>query len=493
MSTNPKNMEIIKNPIKAINWNNIEDDKDLEVWNRLVSNFWVPERVPVSNDIASWNTLNEEEQLATMRVFSNLTLLDTLQGTVGATSLMQDAVTPHEEAVFANISFMEAFSADTELLTKNDGWKKITDITENDEVCQYHPDNNTLSYANPVIVPSHYATEVYEISNEDGSFKQVVSGGHRVYFEKYNVDNSEWEQNTEEARDINLSDGIFRFRAFVPNGIPNGIPEVDTQWDGIVNGDDVKIQEVDSQEVYCVQVPSTYLLTRNGSGTAITGNCVHAKSYSNIFMTLASTPQINEAFRWTEENPFVQRKAKIINEFYHGDDPFKKKIASVMLESFLFYSGFYLPFKFSAHSKLTNTADIIRLIVRDESVHGYYIGYLYQKSIKKLPEDKQQEYKEHTFQLMYDLYMNEEEYTESIYDHLGWTEDVKKFLKYNANKALNNLGYEGVFHAEETNVSPAILSSLSSSSDENHDFFSGSGSSYVMGTAEETSDDDWDF
>jgi ribonucleotide reductase beta subunit family protein with ferritin-like domain len=29
--------------------------------------------------------------------------------------------------------------------------------------------------------------------------------------------------------------------------------------------------------------------------------------------------------------------------------------------------------------------------------------------------------------------------------------------------------------------------------DENHDFFSGSGSSYVMGKAVETEDEDWDF
>ena len=32
-----------------------------------------------------------------------------------------------------------------------------------------------------------------------------------------------------------------------------------------------------------------------------------------------------------------------------------------------------------------------------------------------------------------------------MYDELGWTEDVKRFLRYNANKALNNLGYEGIF------------------------------------------------
>ncbi len=44
-----------KNPkpaaVRAINWNRIEDEKDLEVWNRLTGNFWLPEKVPLSNDI----------------------------------------------------------------------------------------------------------------------------------------------------------------------------------------------------------------------------------------------------------------------------------------------------------------------------------------------------------------------------------------------------------------------------------------------------------
>lgn len=34
----------------AINWNRLQDDKDLEVWNRLTANFWLPEKVPLSND-----------------------------------------------------------------------------------------------------------------------------------------------------------------------------------------------------------------------------------------------------------------------------------------------------------------------------------------------------------------------------------------------------------------------------------------------------------
>ena len=288
--------------ISAINWNKISDDKDLEVWNRLTSNFWLPEKVPLSNDIPAWQTLTVVEQQLTMRVFTGLTLLDTLQNVIGAPSLMPDALTPHEEAVLSNISFMEA---------------------------------------------------------------------------------------------------------------------------------------------------------------------VHARSYSSIFSTLCQTKDVDAAYAWSEENAPLQRKAQIIQQHYRGDDPLKKKIASVFLESFLFYSGFWLPMYFSSRGKLTNTADLIRL--------------------------QREELKSFAFDLLLELYDNELQYTDELYAETPWADDVKAFLCYNANKALMNLGYEPLFPAEMAEVNPAILAALSPNADENHDFFSGSGSSYVMGKAVETEDEDWNF
>ena len=314
--------------LKAINWNRLADDKDLEVWNRLTVNFWLPEKVPLSNDVQSWATLRPEERELTIRVFTGLTLLDTVQNTVGAPTLMQDAATPHEEAVLSNIAFMEA---------------------------------------------------------------------------------------------------------------------------------------------------------------------VHARSYSSIFSTLCLTPEVDAAFRWSEENPHLQAKARLILEEYKAaGNPHKKKIASVFLESFLFYSGFYLPMYWSSRAKLTNTADLIRLIIRDEAVHGYYIGYKYQKGIERLSEREKQELKDFAFALIFDLYDIEQKYTAELYDGIGLTEDVKVILHYNANKALQNLGYESLFPPQACEVNPAILAALSPDS-ENHDFFSGSGSSYVIGKAVATEDEDWDF
>jgi len=159
----------------------------------------------------------------------------------------------------------------------------------------------------------------------------------------------------------------------------------------------------------------------------------------------------------------------------------------------LFYSGFYLPLYWSSRAKLTNTADLIRLIIRDESLHGYYIGYKFQLAYAKLDATEQEEIKTYTYDLLHELYENEVKYTAELYDEIGLTEDVKKFLHYNANKALMNLGFEAMFPKDVCEVSAAILSALSPTGDENHDFFSGSGSSYVIAKHEPTEDEDWNF
>jgi len=146
----------------------------------------------------------------------------------------------------------------------------------------------------------------------------------------------------------------------------------------------------------------------------------------------------------------------------------------------------------STRAKPPHTPYLIRLTPRDAAIHGYYVGYTFQRAQERLSEAERNELKDFAFALLFDLYEIEARYTEEVYDGLGLTEDVKAFLHYNANKALQNLGYEALFPPAACEVNPAILAALSTDS-ENHDFFSGSGSSYVIGKAVATEDDDWDF
>jgi ribonucleoside-diphosphate reductase beta chain len=121
------------------------------------------------------------------------------------------------------------------------------------------------------------------------------------------------------------------------------------------------------------------------------------------------------------------------------------------------------------------------------------IGQWFQKAYEKETPERQAELKEFTYDLLLDLFENEVDYTRDLYDEMNLTVDVTKFLKYNANKSLQNLGFEAMFPKDQTDVSASIISALGANSDENHDFFSGSGSSYVIGKVEDTTADDWAF
>lgn len=217
---------------------------------------------------------------------------------------------------------------------------------------------------------------------------------------------------------------------------------------------------------------------------------VHAKSYSSIFSTLNTKAEIDEIFEWTNTNEYLQKKAKIVNEIYKTGTALEKKVASVFLETFLFYSGFYTPLYYLGNNKLANVAEIIKLIIRDESVHGTYIGYKFQLGFNELSKEEQEKMKDWMYTLLYELYENEEKYTELLYDDLGWTEEVKTFLRYNANKALMNLGLEPLFPDTANDVNPIVMNGISTGTS-NHDFFSQVGNGYLLGTVEAMKEDDY--
>ena len=128
--------------------------------------------------------------------------------------------------------------------------------------------------------------------------------------------------------------------------------------------------------------------------------------------------------------------------------------------------------------------------VTGNSVHGTYIGYKFQLAFNELSEEEQEELKAWTYDLLYELYENEEKYTEELYDEIGWTEEVKTFLRYNANKALMNLGLDPLFPESAEDVNPIIMNGISTGTS-NHDFFSQVGNGYLLGQVEAMEDEDY--
>ncbi|KZE75896.1 ribonucleotide-diphosphate reductase [Paenibacillus elgii] len=222
---------------------------------------------------------------------------------------------------------------------------------------------------------------------------------------------------------------------------------------------------------------------------------IHAKSYSSIFTTLATTEEIDGVFRWVEQNVFLQTKAETISQYYnHIRTPkelYLAMCASVLLESYLFYSGFFYPLYLAGQGKMTSSGEIIDLILRDESIHGLYVGVLAQEVFAGLSEEDQVDVTETLLGLLRYLHGNEERYTEQLYASVGLVDEVKAFLRYNANKALMNLGQDPLFEEEEIN--PIVLNGISTRTKQ-HDFFSKKGNGYVRTIhVEPLTDDDFRF
>lgn len=242
-------------------------------------------------------------------------------------------------------------------------------------------------------------------------------------------------------------------------------------------------------------------------------NAVHAKSYSNIFMTFLSTQEIDELFAWGKQNRNLQNIMTLIVGQYEkldqmnytkkynpsqvdfSDEQFKETqwkamVASVFLETWLFYSGFYYPLYFYGQGKMMQAGEIINLILRDEAIHGLYVGKLAIEIYQSFSKEKQEVLNDWMMDFMKKLYKEQEELSETVYDPVDLTHDVKVFVRYNCNKAVMNLGFDPVYEHEEVN--PVVLNGLNTET-KTMDYFSMKGNGYQKMKSVALDDDDFVF
>ena len=230
---------------------------------------------------------------------------------------------------------------------------------------------------------------------------------------------------------------------------------------------------------------------------------IHAKSYSTIFTTLIdSNMEIDEVFKWVEENKFLQYKANKIDSYYQlckkdkltEYELFQVLSASINLESHLFYSGFYLPLWIAGiEGKLVASSDIIKKIVQDESLHGGFLGMIARELYLRQDEETQKKWYDWLIEFSLDLHNNEIGYIEEIYADLNkevgfdMIAEVKDYLKYNFNRAMNNLGFAEYFDVESIN--PIVMNGISLETTQ-HDFFSKKSTNYEKMVEDSTLDED---
>lgn len=156
---------------------------------------------------------------------------------------------------------------------------------------------------------------------------------------------------------------------------------------------------------------------------------------------------------------------------------------STILESFLFYLFFYYPlYQANVKQRMNKCAEVIRLILRDGSVHGAFSGYIFQRESAKLSTEENKFVSDTIAEFMSEMYKRIENLLDFVYEEKHIREDIQHFANYNFNRTLKNLGYEEVFEGEDIEFHTKVLEEVQDDIGVTmvHDIFSMTGKVYFM-------------
>lgn len=242
-------------------------------------------------------------------------------------------------------------------------------------------------------------------------------------------------------------------------------------------------------DILADRVRDTYVaaVLRYQSGMEI----VHSESYGRQLATFISTAEETEVIEWADNSKEVDDVIGFLIEEMIKVDEFESDplvaeslllAYSTVLESYLFFLLFYYPLYLAdVKQRMTRCAEVIRLILRDESVHGAFSGYVFVRNQKEMTDTQKAVTQEKVETFMSELYNRIDALLNVVYEDIPEIiEDIKRFANYNFNRTLQNLGYAEVFDAEDTAFHPAIESEVKNGLDVTHDFFSMTGNVYFM-------------
>lgn len=221
---------------------------------------------------------------------------------------------------------------------------------------------------------------------------------------------------------------------------------------------------------------------------------IHARSYSTIFQTLCTTDEIDELFDWVETTKELQDKVhQIVSRYQSIKDEYslyRSYVGALALEGICFYSGFFLPLFLAGQGQMVNSGEIISLIMRDEKLHTVFVGHCAKNLLNNFNEGVKEELIQETKEFFKAIVEAEMNYAKVIYDDLGLTHDVRQYVEFNCNYALECLELSPIFKVTANEVNPIVMNGYSIDT-KNHDFFSTKGNGYSKAKVEALEDDDF--
>lgn len=220
---------------------------------------------------------------------------------------------------------------------------------------------------------------------------------------------------------------------------------------------------------------------------------VHAKAYNTILTGFNESEGVDTVLSWADNSAELQYKLDRILEVYKTGNILQKRVANLILEGVLTYSGLFTPLMYWTQKRFTDVAEMIKLVLMNESLHCFYISHKFQLGFSELSQQEQVNMRDWTFDFMVDLVSNELIYIDQIYKGTDWVEESKDFVRQQANKALISLGFEPLYpeiSASNTHIDSinTILTKVT-----HHEAGSQSGVSFKVDKEDAMAEEDYNF
>lgn len=216
---------------------------------------------------------------------------------------------------------------------------------------------------------------------------------------------------------------------------------------------------------------------------------VHVWAYSHLNDTLGLPEVEYSAFR---EYEAMKNKYEYLQNFKTENKYEIAKNLAVFggfMEGIALFASFAILMNFPRRGLLKNVGQIITWSIRDESLHSEGVCALFRQFIKENPDIWTPEFKDEIYKACDEMIRLENNFVDTCFT-LGSVEglqpeDVKKYLKYIANKRLSDLGLEGLY---DINENPLPWMNLMVNGKEHANFFETRATDYAKGVIV----DDWE-
>ena len=207
---------------------------------------------------------------------------------------------PKPEINDVGVTFAECHIEGTEILTPS-GWVNFKNITGDRLVCQFDARTKEISFAKPTkVIKNRYQGDIYRFITEDGKWVSAVTPNHRML----DFDPVTGEKRVVLAKDFDVSiDRVKYYGGYEQRS--------DKEIDNITlySLDNPNIQkEVINYDgmIYCVTVPSGFIITRYEGTVSIEGNSECYSSDTEILTEhgWVAFPQLERGVRVATYNVF---------------------------------------------------------------------------------------------------------------------------------------------------------------------------------------------